>query len=341
MRHRYRTDPTRRPRHDRPTDKVSHMEKRVAILIFDDFSLVEVSSIAEVFFLANQLQKEPSSDGLPYSLLFLSSAGGSVASSCSMRIWTDSLDTPCLNDCDALFVAGGKGARQAKEDDHLLQRLRSIAPKTRIVKAIGEGTEILAAANLSLRGGALDMRDGSSGAPHMSAPQMLASALTLDDPKGPIAAALSVVKRDYGSSVAREISERSIPGAWRRLSAVLGDLDDGGVRQKIEAAARWIRENYGRPISVADAARVAAMSERNFLRRFKAQVGLTPSEYLLRARLDASCMLLSATDLPVDKIARRCGTWSGDGLAKIFRKRLSISPTQYRLAGRRKANDTG
>jgi len=91
---------------------------------------------------------------------------------------------------------------------------------------------------------------------------------------------------------------------------------------------------------VADAARVAAMSERNFLRRFKAQVGLTPSEYLLRARLDASCMLLSATDLPVDKIARRCGTWSGDGLAKIFRKRLSISPTQYRLAGRRKASDT-
>jgi transcriptional regulator GlxA family with amidase domain len=98
-----------------------------------------------------------------------------------------------------------------------------------------------------------------------------------------------------------------------------------------------MRENYIRPISIADAARVAAMSERNFLRRFKAQIGLTPSEYLLRARLDASCMLLAATDLPVDKIARRCGAGSGDGLAKIFRKRLSISPTEYRLAGRRKA----
>ena len=46
---------------------------------------------------------------------------------------------------------------------------------------------------------------------------------------------------------------------------------------------------------------------------------------------------LAATDLPVDKIARRCGAGSGDGLAKIFRKRLSISPTEYRLAGRRKA----
>jgi transcriptional regulator GlxA family with amidase domain len=39
-----------------------------------------------------------------------------------------------------------------------------------------------------------------------------------------------------------------------------------------------MRENYIRPISIADAARVAAMSERNFLRRFKAQIGLTPSE---------------------------------------------------------------
>jgi transcriptional regulator GlxA family with amidase domain len=164
--------------------------------------------------------------------------------------------------------------------------------------------------------------------------------LSLDDPKGPIAAALSMVKRDYGAAVAREVSERSIPGAWQKLAMVLDDTDGGGVRQKIDAAARWIRENYVRPISITDAARVAAMSERNFLRRFKAQIGLTPSEYLLRARLDASCMLLAATDLPVDKIARRCGAGSGDGLAKIFRKRLSISPTEYRMAGRRKQADS-
>jgi transcriptional regulator GlxA family with amidase domain len=137
----------------------------------------------------------------------------------------------------------------------------------------------------------------------------------------------------------REVSERFVPGAWPKLSTVLDDTDAGGVRQKINAAARWMRENYVRRISVADAANFANMSERNFLRCFKAHIGLTPSEYLLRARLDASCMLLAATDLPVDKIARRCGAGSGDGLAKIFRKRLSISPSEYRLAGRSKAAD--
>jgi transcriptional regulator GlxA family with amidase domain len=314
-------------------------KKRIAILIFDDFSLVEVISIVEVFFLANQLKKGLSGDEPLYSLLFLSSAGGSVASSSSMQIWTDSLDTPCLNDCDVLFVAGGEGAQQAKEDDHLLRRLRAMAPNTRVVKAIGEGSGILAAANLAMQPGTLDFpEDASFVSAQANALLVSDQTLTLDDPKGPIAAALSVVKYDHGSAIAREVSERSIPGAWRRLSAVLDDLDDGGVRQKIEAAARWIHENYVRPISIADAARVAAMSERNFLRRFKVQIGLTPSEYLLRARLDASCLLLAATDLPVDKIARRCGAGSGDGLAKIFRKRLSISPTEYRLAGRQKAD---
>jgi transcriptional regulator GlxA family with amidase domain len=316
--------------------------KRIGILIFEDFSLVEVSSISEVFFLANQIRRpaagaSASAETPNYSLLFLSSEGGSVASSCSMRIWTESLDNRWMNDCDALFIAGGQGAQRARHDSALRKRLGRVAPKIPFVKAIGEGAQILAAANLTLQNRSLDFAGEPAAASAITNSLFIAEqTLTLDDPKGPIAAALSIIKRDYGAAVAREVSERSIPGAWQKLSTVLDDTDSGGVRQKIDAAARWIRENYVRQISIADAARVAAMSERNFLRRFKAQVGLTPSEYLLRARLDASCMLLAATDLPVDKIARRCGAGSGDGLAKIFRKRLSISPTEYRMAGKRK-----
>ncbi|KMZ13754.1 Transcriptional regulator containing an amidase domain and an AraC-type DNA-binding HTH domain [Candidatus Burkholderia humilis] len=230
----------------------------------------------------------------------------------------------------------------------LRKRLGRIAPKIPFIQAIGEGVHILAAANLTLQNRSLDFAHedepeealSSALSPAMSSALFTAEqTLTLDDPKEPIAAALSIIKCDHGAAVARKVSERTVPGAWQKLATVLDDTD-GGVRQKIDAAARWIRENYVKPISITNAARVAAMSERNFLRRFKAQIGLTPSEYLLRARLDASCMLLAGTDLPVDKIARRCGAGSGDGLAKIFRKRLSISPTEYRMAGRRKQGDT-
>ncbi|SAK70634.1 AraC family transcriptional regulator [Caballeronia hypogeia] len=336
---------------DTPPAGTARAEKRIGILIFEEFSLVEVSSISEVFSLANQVRL-PADAGerteTPnYALLFLSSEGGSVASSCSMRIWTESLESHWMNECDALFIAGGAGARHARHDLALRKRLGRVAPRIPFIKAIGEGAHILAAANLAAQNRPSDharaaaMRALSPVATStLSNPLFIVEqTLTLDDPKGPIAAALSIIKRDHGAAVAREVSEWSIPGAWQKLATLLDDADAGGVRQKIEMAARWIRENYVRPISITDAARVAAMSERNFLRRFKAQMGLTPSEYLLRARLDASCVLLAATDLPVDKIARRCGAGSGDGLAKIFRKRLSISPTEYRRADRHKKDD--
>ena len=66
-------------------DALADVARRIGILIFEDFSLVEVSSISEVFSLANQVHC-PASAGGPartpnYSLMFLSSDGGSVASS--------------------------------------------------------------------------------------------------------------------------------------------------------------------------------------------------------------------------------------------------------------------
>jgi transcriptional regulator GlxA family with amidase domain len=59
-------------------------------------------------------------------------------------------------------------------------------------------------------------------------------------------------------------------------------------------------------------------------------MGITPSDYLLYVRLDMACRLLLNTDLPIDKIARRSGIGTGGGLAKIFRKHLSTTPTEYR-----------
>ncbi|HTH74160.1 MAG TPA: helix-turn-helix domain-containing protein [Trinickia sp.] len=384
------------------------MAKRIAILVFDGFSLVEASTIAEVFRLADEIEGErmrvapappahtdagtdaPNPAGPPpvqhpppparelpepYTLIVVSGTGGSIASSATMRVWSDNLDAYASTGLHALFIPGGSGAARVSTDESFVRRLCALMQRTRLVKAIGEGGAIAAAAaasngdsNASAATPAaheMPSAPAAPGAPAASAasatsapsatsamPALVAAlaasgaapgktpvehAVALDDPLGPIAAALSIVKRDRGAQAAREIAERSTPGAWRRLGAVLGELDEGGTREKIDTAARWIRENYGQPISVAKAAEVAAMSERSFLRRFKSQIGITPSEYLLRARLDASCLLLVATDLPVDKIARRCGVGSGDGLAKMFRKRLSISPTEYRVAERRRA----
>jgi transcriptional regulator GlxA family with amidase domain len=40
--------------------------------------------------------------------------------------------------------------------------------------------------------------------------------------------------------------------------------------------------------------------------------------------------MLRDTDLPVDKIARRCGMGDGNRLGRLFKERYGMSPTQFR-----------
>ncbi|MDE1183039.1 helix-turn-helix domain-containing protein [Paraburkholderia sp.] len=310
--------------------------KRIGILVFDGFPLSDVSSIAEAFRLANEAHVAQTGADVPYSVVMLSEHGGSVASQCSLQVWTDSLNGPLLGGFDTLFIAGGPGAARARFNSTFLGRLRAIAPQVGIVKALGEGRALLAAADLSVGRGSITTASVRS-TQWRALPGDYANT-AIDSPRGPIVAALTVIRRDHGTSMAQLISERSAPGAWRRLGVMLDDAESDALSGRINTAASWLRSNYGKLISVSDAAQVAQMSERSFLRRFKTQMGLTPSEYLLRARLDASCLLLTGTDLPIDAIARRCGMRSGDGLAKIFRRRLSISPTRYRTANRNSKN---
>lgn len=103
------------------------------------------------------------------------------------------------------------------------------------------------------------------------------------------------------------------------------------LSERIETSIQWLHEHYAERVSVADIAQRASMSERNFLRRFKAEVGQTPREYLASIRLESARQLLLYTDLPVDKIARHCGFFNGDHLRKQFLKYFGISPAKYRV----------
>jgi AraC-like DNA-binding protein len=100
--------------------------------------------------------------------------------------------------------------------------------------------------------------------------------------------------------------------------------------ERIEASIQWLNEHYAERVSVSAIAQRASMSERNFLRRFKAEVGQTPSQYLSSIRLESARQLLLHTNLPVDKIARHCGFFNGDHLRKQFIKYFGISPAKYR-----------
>ncbi|CAB3783211.1 GlxA family transcriptional regulator [Paraburkholderia fynbosensis] len=306
--------------------------RRIAILMFNDCSLQGAGVVAEVFQAANELAAS-SAGGSLYDVSFLSADGGMVTSSSALRVSTDGLDARHSDGFDALYVAGGKGACAAAGDERLIAWLRRVRRNTGMIRPIAEGRVLLEAAYAPESKNGAEPAQQANGARH---PEAAAEA---GDRLESMRSALAMIKRDLGGATARSVAERLLADSCSNLAPLLGE--DGGLSpgDKVRAAARWLQENCQQSISIADAAQFAAMSERNFLRRFKMEMGITPSSFLLHERLAVTCSLLTESELPVDKIARRTGMGNGDRLAKVFRKRMSISPTEFRIQSRRMAGE--
>jgi AraC family transcriptional regulator len=79
-------------------------------------------------------------------------------------------------------------------------------------------------------------------------------------------------------------------------------------------------------------ARMARLSPYHFLRSFKGVTGITPHQWLLRARLRAAAEKLAATKTPVTEIALDVGFDDLSNFTRTFRAEFAASPRQYRRA---------
>ncbi|HEY1607910.1 MAG TPA: AraC family transcriptional regulator, partial [Paraburkholderia sp.] len=274
---------------------ISPEVKHVAILLYDGCSLLGAGIVAEVFHVANELAKG-GTRGVPYDVSILSADGGNITCSSSVRVWTDGLDAHHYTGFDTLFIAGGKGAGVAAGDDRLIAWLRRVHANTRAIRPIAEGRTLLEAASLCEQRAPRDF-----GSYAMLSVRSDDATADPDDRLDSMKSALALVKRDLGVEIARNVAERLMPDSGGNLMPLFGDALGSDPADKVRSAARWLQENCQRSISISDAAQVAAMSERNFLRRFKLEMGITPSDYLLHARLAITCSLLTDSELPVDK----------------------------------------
>ncbi|SPB15366.1 AraC family transcriptional regulator [Caballeronia novacaledonica] len=286
--------------------------KRIGIVLYDGFSLLAAGMLAEALHAANELQAEGSKHAFTYSVKLISASGGTVPGSSSISVWTEAWGDEQFDGIDVLFVAGGNGVARALADEAFVALLRKLCEKSVSIAAIGNGHILLSAVGVQQRELQSMTRDSD---------QALMSSLAL-------------LKKDLGPEIAVRVAHRLGLGADISPDGEMEDLQATTLREKVCASARWITQNCAKPISIVDAARMSAMSERNFLRLFKREIGVTPLQYLLRARLDLTCKLLKSTDLPVDKIARRTGLSNGERLSKLFRKEFSMSPSEFRTQSR-------
>jgi len=84
------------------------------------------------------------------------------------------------------------------------------------------------------------------------------------------------------------------------------------------------------PLGVADLARVAGCGPDQLGRRMRRVFGLSPTQYLLRERVDRAARLLSTTDTPIAEVAARCGFYDQAMLTRHFGRLVGLTPAQYR-----------
>jgi transcriptional regulator GlxA family with amidase domain len=303
----------------------SYQVTHIDVVLFEGFALPGVATIIEIFQKANALVAPQLPGRTRYDISLLSTTGGRVASSSSVFVWTESVDSHRgSNNAHLLFIAGGTGAQQACRDERLQIWLRNRHPFSEIVHPIAEGRLLLEAAGLSSRAYSQIHSSQSRHSTYRATIQ--------EEGRDLISSALHIVGGDLGTELAQFVEEPVVLEYKTPFNLSASAKATSQVSDKILASARWLEANVDQSISMDDAAQIAAMSERNFLRRFKSEMGMTPSDFLLHARLNLSCRMLIESRLPVDKVARRCGIGSGGHLARLFRKYLATTPTDYRMS---------
>ncbi|HJW47678.1 MAG TPA: AraC family transcriptional regulator [Lysobacter sp.] len=106
-------------------------------------------------------------------------------------------------------------------------------------------------------------------------------------------------------------------------------------RRRAVAAALWLDAHAHEDIDLQTAADQAGLSAYHFLRLFARVVGVTPHQYLLRARLRRAARLLTQDDeRTVTDIAFDVGFADLSNFVRSFHRAAGVSPRHFRHAAR-------
>ena len=100
--------------------------------------------------------------------------------------------------------------------------------------------------------------------------------------------------------------------------------------QTLEPLLTWLIEHLDQPVTVEELADRAHMAPRTFARRFVAETGATPHDWLVGQRVLLARRLLEDTNLGIDAVATRSGFGNAAVLRHHFVKRVGATPQAYR-----------
>lgn len=317
------------------SDQIPPMpNRRLAVLVYDGLCMFEFACAAEVFGLAR-----PEAGPDWYTFETASIDGRTVATQYGGRLTPDG-DLRQLRNAGTVIVPGWSGI-DAPVPDTLITALRAAHRKGARLLSICSGAFVLAATGLL---------DGQRATTHWRYADALrerfpgidvdpdvlyvdnGQALTSAGSAAGLDLALHLVRRDFGARTANLVARRLVVPPHREggQAQFVQHPVAPHRRDPLSALMEKMRRTLDRPHALPDLAAQVNMSERSFLRHFKAATGATPADWLTGVRLQHARELLETTMLPIDAIAEKSGFGTAMTLRHHFRQRLDTSPAAYR-----------
>ena len=92
----------------------------------------------------------------------------------------------------------------------------------------------------------------------------------------------------------------------------------------------YIQTHFQEKLSLEKIAAQANISRNSCLSCFRRVLGVSPLEYVIEQRLEWALHLLISSDLTITEVANDCGFGDASYFGKAFRRRLGLTPSQYR-----------
>ena len=143
---------------------------------------------------------------------------------------------------------------------------------------------------------------------------------------------LYMVERFCGHEIAMQTAKALLietPRAWQSGFAIV-PLKTDHSDDSISSAQEWMHKNFAKAFPLEEPARRVGMSERNFIRRFKAATGDSPLIYLQKLRIAAAKRMLESNHRTMQEISEAVGYQDVVFFRTLFHRHTGVAPSAYR-----------
>ncbi|TPJ57658.1 GlxA family transcriptional regulator [Mesorhizobium sp. B2-6-1] len=314
----------------------------VAIVVYEGVQALDAAGPMDVFSEANTFLD--SADR--YETVLVAGHRNPLRASNRMQLVADLTFEEAAGGFDIILVAGTPTPPEMEPEPYLIKWVKELPWRSSVYGSICTGAFVLGYAGLL---------DGRRVTTHWQDAQVLAARfpkarvepdliyvrdgrlITAAGVTAGIDLGLALVGQRHGAETALKIAKRLVVVAQRQggqsqFSPYL--IAPADPESSIARIQDHVMGNIGDRHTLESLAGVVGMSPRNLARHFVQATGITPHEFIERARVDAARSMLEGSDGQLKAVAFDCGFGSADRMRIVFTTRIGVTPIQYRASFR-------